>query len=252
MLPAMPDAAELWGAADYDRIAQRFAPVHDELVARLDPKPGERWLDVATGTGAVAARAVALGAHVSGIDIAPAMIEHARGVVPAAELEVGDAQALPYPDASFDVVSSVFGVIFAPDHEAVASELARVCRNRLGLTAWEPTPELADLYRSFGLELPEGGAPYEWGREPHVLGLLWDSFNVAIEHRVWTLEVESGEAAWELWSTAAPPFKAMVEALDEATREAFHAAYVAYGEQYREGDVVRIPRKYLLVIGTRR
>jgi hypothetical protein len=172
--------------------------------------------------------------------------------VPAAALEVGDAQSLPYPDASFDVVSSVFGVIFAPDHDAVASELARVSSGRLGLTAWEPTPELAELYGSFELELPEGGAPYEWGRVEHVRALLGDAFDLEIEHHVWTLDVESGEAAWELWSSAAPPFKALIESLDEATRAAFHEAYVAYCERYREGDAVHVPRRYLFVLGRRR
>src|SRR5438270_6491436 len=143
-----PEAdAEVWGSADYERLSERFAPIHAELVEALAPAPGTGWLDVATGTGAVALLAARAGAGVVGIDFAPRMIELARakaGTLPV-RFELGDAQALPYADGEFDVVSSVFGVIFAPNHEAAARELARVGRQRLGLATWCPNRELAEL-----------------------------------------------------------------------------------------------------------
>src|SRR5919199_6307091 len=105
-------------------MAERFAPIHDELVARLSPARGERWLDLGTGTGEVALRAARAGAFVTALDIAPKLLAEARGKAVAAGLQIrfdeGDAQALPYADASFDVVSSSFGVVFPPDQEAVA------------------------------------------------------------------------------------------------------------------------------------
>jgi SAM-dependent methyltransferase len=226
--------------------------VHAALVERLRPEPGLRWLDVATGTGAVARLAARAGADVVGADIAPRMIELARRSSTGIRFETADAQALPYDDASFDVVSSAFGVIFAPDHGAVAHELARVCRSRVGLTSWIPDPDLRRLYESFGLDSPEGRAPFEWGREAHVRELLADAFELDFERDTWFLEAPSGESVWELWSTSAPPFKAMVDALEPAKRQAFRAAYVEYCESFRVDGGVRVPRHYLLTVGRRR
>lgn len=233
-------------------LAQRFAPVHDQLVERLAPRLAEQWLDVATGTGAVAARAAAAGADVTGIDIAGPMIDVARARAPHVRFELADCQALPYADRSFDVVSSSFGFIFAPDHEATSAELARVCRGRLGFTAWEPNAELGELYGSFGLDSPEGRAPFEWGKREHIAQLLGTWFALEVESHTWILEGADGEEIWQLWSRSAPPFKAMVEGLDHEQRDAFHDAYVAYCERHREGDRVRVPRPYLLVLGARR
>jgi SAM-dependent methyltransferase len=222
--------------------------VHDELVARLEPGPGVRWLDLATGTGEVARRAAARGAEVTAQDISPVLLEQARAKVPQATFDVGDVQQLPYEDGVFDVVSSVFGVIFAPDHEAVARELARVCRDRLGLAVWEESPELTDVYRRFDLEQPEGSA-FEWGRPPYVRELLGSAFDLSADRRALILEGASGEEVYELWASAAPPFKAQVESLEPERRAEFRQAYIEYCEQFRVGDRVRVPRMYLLVFG---
>jgi len=213
-----------------------------------------RWLDVATGTGAVAIRAAQAGAAVTGIDIAPAMIEGARakaGGLPIA-FEVGDAQALPYEDASFDVVTSVFGAIFAPDHRATAAELGRVGRGRLGFTVWQPDERLQELYGRFGQDTPEGREPFRWGRARYVEELLGPFYELSVEPRTWVLKGGSGQEIWELWSKAAPPFKARLAGMDDETREAFHRAYVEYCEGFPAGDGVAVPREYLLVLGDRR
>jgi SAM-dependent methyltransferase len=221
-------------------------------VAKFDPQDGERWLDLATGTGAVALRAAAAGADVVGIDIAPRMLEIARSKVPEVRFELGDTQALDYQDASFDVVVSSFGLIFAPDHAATARELARVCRGRMGFTSWQPDAELRDLYESFDTWPPEGKAPFEWGKREYVGELLADAFELEIEEGIWYLEGGSGEELWEFWTNAAPPFKAMVDGMDDEKRGAFREGYSEYVERHREGDVVRPSRKYLLVTGRRR
>jgi ubiquinone/menaquinone biosynthesis C-methylase UbiE len=105
--------------------------VHEHLVRALKARPGVRWLDVATGTGALALLAARAEADVTGVDLAPNLIETARRLVAekghTIRFEVGDAEKLPVRDASFDVVSSAMRIIFAPDHRAVADELARVC-----------------------------------------------------------------------------------------------------------------------------
>jgi ubiquinone/menaquinone biosynthesis C-methylase UbiE len=140
----------MWGSAPFERVSDSISSMHDHLVDRLAPSPGDRWLDLATGTGAVALRAARAGAEVTGLDLAPALIETARSRAAEEGLpvrfEVGDAERLPYGDGSFDVVSSAVGVMFAPDHGAVAAELARVCRPgaRLGLACWRPEGHASD------------------------------------------------------------------------------------------------------------
>jgi len=224
------------------------------VVARLEPAAGVHWLDVATGTGAVAIRAARAGAEVVGIDIAPGMIEAARAKATGMPItfEVGDAQALPYEDASFDVVTSVFGAIFAPDHRATAAELGRVGRGRLGFTAWRPDERMQELYGRFGQDTPEGREPFRWGREGYAEELLGPYYGLSVEPGTWVLEGASGEDIWNLWSRAAPPFKARLAEMDDDTREAFHNAYVEYCEGFRAGDRVAVPREYLLVLGNRR
>src|SRR5690349_14232942 len=123
---------ETWMAGDFGRIAQFSARAAAEFVERLKIRPGMQVLDVACGTGNLAIPAARTGAAVTGIDIAPNLLEQARQRAAAegleAKFEEGDAEQLPYPDGQFDVVMSMFGAMFAPRPERVAAELARVCR----------------------------------------------------------------------------------------------------------------------------
>src|SRR5215208_2093096 len=190
----MSDAASMWGSAPWERVAVTMATIHDRLITSLGPGAGERWLDVATGTGAVAFRAARAGARVTGLDLAPPLIETARRLAGqeglAIDFDVGDAIALPYPDASFDVVSSAHGVVFAPDHAAVGRELARVCRpgGRLGMTAWR-TGEAGDAFHKliarFAPPREPGPPPGSWGEQAHARALLGDSFELEFIPEVW-------------------------------------------------------------------
>ena len=256
---ALEGMSEVWGTGTYERLAARFAPVQDELVERLRIQPGDRVLDLATGTGEVARRAARLGATVSAIDIAGPMIEKARTSATDEGLqisfELGDVEYLPYDDGSFDVLLSNFGVVFAPDHANVASELARVAGAgaRLGFTAWKPNSKLAELYRRFTEEPIEGREAYEWGREDHVEDMLGDDFELEFVDGTLWLEAESGEEIWKLFSESAPPVVALLERLDPAQREEFHEAFVHLYEGYRTEDGgIRAPRRYLLVLGRRK
>jgi SAM-dependent methyltransferase len=202
----------------------------------------------------VALRAARAGAQVTGLDIAPALLDLARTKPGAAAIrfDLGDARSLPYEDASFDIVASNFGVIFAPDQEVVASQLARVTRpgGRLALTAWVEKPELDDIYARFGRTSKIDS--YVWARPDALERLLGDAFDLELHERVWNLEGESGDSIFEFWSKTAPPTKAYLEQFDDETRARVRDALVEYWERYREGDRVREPRRYLLVLGTRR
>jgi SAM-dependent methyltransferase len=224
-------------------------------VARLEPRPGERWLDVATGTGAVAILAARAGAEVVGLDIAPALLEQARAQADDLPIrwDEGDAQALPYPDASFDVVASCFGAVFAPDDEAVARELARVTRpgGRLGLTAWRRSAELRTVYERVGIS-PQEPDPTRWSDEASVRRLLGDAFDLELEPGVWRIGFEAPELMWEWWSTAVPPFVALLESLEPEQRGALRDEMLALAERLRANGRVEFAREYVVVLGRRR
>jgi SAM-dependent methyltransferase len=245
-------SAELWSGGQYELVAARFAEIHDALVESLAPRAGERWLDVATGTGEVALRAARAGADVTGLDIAPRLLEQARARTSEVEWVEGDAQALPFADGAFDVVSSSFGLIFAPEQELVAGEVARVCRGRLGLTVWRPNEGPHAIYAAFSGDQPAWPSPDDWGREERLRELLGEAFELQLQERVWWLEGDSPEDVWELMSTGAPPVKALLDSLEPDRRAEFRAAMLEYWTQFQTPDGVREPRHYLLVQGVRR
>lgn len=252
----------VWGTGPYERISATIADLQDVLVERLEPQPGVRWLDSATGTGEVAKRAAKAGADVVGLDLAPALIETAKREAEAEGLDitydVGDAEALPYDDASFDVVSSSCGVMFAPDHEAIARELARVTRpgGRLGLACWRPDGTMGDLFRVMATYAPPpppgAGSPFDWGREEHVTALLGDAFDLEFVSLDSILVAPSAEDVWELFSTSYGPTKTLADSLDEDRREAFHRDFVDLHAAYEGDQGLRMPKSYLLTLGTRR
>ncbi len=250
--------SDVWSVGTYERLSAILEPVRDELIGRLEPAPGERWLDLGAGTGELAVRAAAAGAVVTAIDVAEPMVEKARATARLAgadiRIDVGDIEYLPYEDRCFDVLVSNFGVIFAPDHANVAAELARVsCSGaRLGFTAWRPSPKLGELYRRFTDEPIEGREAYEWGREDHVEDMLGEDFELDFVDGTLTFEAADAEEVWELFSSSAPPIVALLNRLDDEAADEFHRAFVELYATYRDGDRLLVPRRYLLVLGRRR
>src|SRR5580698_965803 len=133
-----------WTAGDFGQIAPFISGEAENFVARLNLKPGAQLLDVACGTGNSAIPAARAGGRVTGVDIAPNLLEQARVRAAAEQLEIlfqeGDAEQLPYPDESFDFVITMFGAMFAPRPERVAGELMRVCRpgGQIAMANWTP------------------------------------------------------------------------------------------------------------------
>src|SRR3954451_23250259 len=171
-----------WAAGDYAAVAERIDDVPPrDLLDRIRLRPGDDVLDVATGTGNVALRAAAAGANVVALDLTPELFTTAWrrmdewGV--AVDWVEGGAEELPFDDEGFDTVLSVFGVQFAPRHQIVARELARVCRpgGRIGLVNWTPEGQIGELFTIMGRSLPTppsyAAPPPLWGSEPYVRGL---------------------------------------------------------------------------------
>src|SRR5262249_713463 len=146
------------------------------------------------------------------------------------------------------------GLVFAPDHANVAVELARVTRpgGRICFSAWKPNPKLSELYRRFSEDPLEGREAYEWGREDHVEDMLGEDFELEFEDRTRWIGAESGEEVWKLFSESAPPVVSLVAKLGERRREDFHHAFVELYEGYRTEEGIRAPRRYLIVLGTRK
>jgi ubiquinone/menaquinone biosynthesis C-methylase UbiE len=168
----------MWAAGDYGSLAPLIWEVGAHVVSATGAGPGDEVLDVACGTGNAAIQAAQAGATVTGLDLTAELLEGARagateaGV--AAEWVEGDAEALPFEDASFDVVVSTFGCMFAPRHAVVAAELARVLRpeGRLGVCAWTPEGAIGDFFATVGSHMPPPPPvvepPLRWGVQEHV------------------------------------------------------------------------------------
>ena len=254
------EQARIWGSAPWQNVAASvLAPLHTELVAQLAPLARERWLDLATGTGAVALRAAHGGARVTAQDLAPGLVETARRLAAEQGLEirfdVGDAERLPYPDTSFDVVSSAQGVIFASDHLAVAREIARVCRpgGRLGLTCWLPNPGLDELMDRIPVERPPAAdRPRDWRRLEYVRGLLEADFELEFREAVCPWRAASGEAAWLRLITSDGVAQAGVARLAPPERDALHRDWVQYFERHAADGQTCVLRPYRLILGRRR
>jgi SAM-dependent methyltransferase len=160
-----------WIAGDFGEIARSYAPGAEEFVNKLGLKPGMDILDVACGTGNLSIPAAAAGAVVTGVDIAPNLIGQARaraaGEGVQAQFDEGDAEALPYEDESFDVVMTMFGAMFAPRPDVVASELKRVCRSggSIAMANWTPGGFIGQMFKLTGKHVPPPPmpSPLLWG-----------------------------------------------------------------------------------------
>jgi SAM-dependent methyltransferase len=175
----------LWALGDYASVARDVIPSMGPVVVdAAGIGPGDRVLDVAAGSGNAAIPAALAGGLVTASDLTPELLEAGRAAAARAGAQVewreADAEALPFADASFDVVTSVVGVMFAPHHQAAADELVRVCRpgGRIALLAWTPEGFIGQMFavmKPYAAPPPPGAQPPPlWGKEEHVRGLLGD------------------------------------------------------------------------------
>ena len=165
-----------WMSGDFDKIAQIIEPSAVEFIERLALKPGTRVLDVACGSGNLSIPAARAGAIVTGIDIAPNLLETARERALAEGLDIkfdeGDAEQLPYADASFDVVVTMFGAMFAPQPDRTTAELLRVCRpgGRIAMANWTATGFIGQMFKTTAAHVPPPNfpSPLLWGNSATV------------------------------------------------------------------------------------
>nr|ART39473.1 J343 [uncultured bacterium] len=173
----------MWMSGDFGQIAKQLEAEAEAFINRLGLKPGERVLDVACGSGNLTIPAARAGAEVTGADIATNLLEQGRARAAAEGLTIqfdeGDAESLPYEDASFNVVVSMFGAMFAPRPQLVAAELVRVCRpgGRIAMANWTAEGHIGQMFKTTGKHVPPPPnmpSPIKWGDEATVRELLHD------------------------------------------------------------------------------
>jgi SAM-dependent methyltransferase len=267
VLPHNLKAQSIWNgpAGRYDEISRSIADAIEHAVERLRPRPGEKVLDLATGTG-WGSRVIAqrfAGVKITGADIADKMLGHARATAALLALDIdyrhADAEQLPFADASFDAVISTFGVMFAGRPEAAAAELARVVKpgGRIVLATWKND---SNVFNMFGVmkafmpapPQPAPPSPFEWGKAARLEELLGANFDLSIEEGTNQFRYGSGEQAFQLWLNHYGPSLALAGNLDDARRDEFKRAMIAWHETFPSPLGYEQPRQYLITRGIRK
>jgi ubiquinone/menaquinone biosynthesis C-methylase UbiE len=251
----------MWASGDFAVIGTTLQIVGELLAEAADVRAGERVLDVAAGNGNATLAAARRFATVTSTDYVPALLERGKLRATADGLDVtfkvADAERLPFPDASFDVVLSTFGVMFAPDHKASSSEMLRVCRpgGRIGLVSWTPEGFLGDLFRTVARHVPPVPgiqSPLLWGTTAHLSELFP---NTTLQHTVrqFNFRYRSAEHFVEVFRNFYGPTHKAFAALDLAGQTALERDLIALLRKADRGGAAGlvIPAAYLETVITR-
>lgn len=236
----------VWGMGDYPRLARELlADLGPRLVAACAVRPGQRVLDVGTGSGLVALAAAGAGADVVGVDVTPELLDAARTANADVAWRLADAQELPFADGEFDAVLSCVGAVFAPDQRATAAELARVCRpgGTIGMVNWTPGGSVGRFFDVFG-----GSPATAWGVPEHVRSLFGDGV-AALTATEETLPVTRFASAAEYCAYYKEYFGPVIAAFAEAADPAaLDRRFLAYAEAELHAG---LGYDYLLVVARR-
>jgi ubiquinone/menaquinone biosynthesis C-methylase UbiE len=251
-----------WASGNYAVIGTTLQIVGELLCEAADVCSGERVLDVAAGNGNATLAAARRSAHVTSTDYVPALLDTGRRRAAAEGLEVtfevADAEALPYADASFDVVLSTFGVMFTAAQEQAAGELQRVCRpgGRIGLACWTPTGFLGDLFKVVAKHvapMPGVRSPLLWGTDAHIRTLFADAASIEHTVRYFAFRYRSAEHFVEMFRTFYGPVHKAFASLDAERQAALEADLVSLLRAASRGrsDTLVVPAEYLETVITR-
>ena len=226
----------MWASGDFAVIGTTLQIVGELLCEAVDVQAGERVLDVAAGNGNATLAAARRFAAVTSTDYVPALLESGRRRAQAegfdVAFKVADAEDLPYPDASFNVVLSTFGVMFAPDHRQSARELMRVCRpgGRIGLASWTPAGFLGDLFRTVAKYVPPVPgvqSPLLWGTDAHLRTLFPGVAKIEHTPRYFAFRYQSAEHFVDVFRTFYGPVHKAFLGLDATGQAALEADLLA-------------------------
>ena len=253
-----------WMDGDYDVFSRLMESSAVEFLDRLQIKPGSAVLDVACGSGQLALIAARRGARVAGVDIAANSIRVARSRAAAeglnATFEEGDAEALPYPDASFDVVATIFGAMFAPRPELVAAELVRVCRpgGTIAMANWTKEGFIGQMFKTLARFIAPPGmpSPVLWGDEAVVRERFGATLSdLRLTRVIYQFDYPFGPAdVVEFFRSNYGPTTRAFAVLGESEREALRADLVGLWTSHNKAagpSRTQVDAEYLEVVGVR-
>jgi len=252
-----------WSSGDYALIGTTLQIVGEELCEALDVRSGQKVLDVAAGNGNASLAAARRWCDVVATDYVPALLERAHERAAAERLDIefreADAEALSFPDGSFDVVVSTFGVMFAPDQERSAAEMVRVCKRggKIGLANWTPEGFIGQLFKTIGKHVappPGAKSPALWGTRARI-GELFEphATSVSSAARNFVFRYRSPQHWLEVFKTYYGPVLKTFAALEPAAQTALEHDLIALIERFnRSGDATMVvPSEYLEIVITR-
>jgi ubiquinone/menaquinone biosynthesis C-methylase UbiE len=254
---------QAWAAGDYGMIGTTLLLISEQLCEAVDLRAGQKVLDVATGHGNTALAAARRFCVVIGLDYVPALLQHGWDRASVERLPVsfqqGDAEALPFPDAAFDVVLSTFGVMFAPNPEQAAGELLRVCRpgGKIGLANWTPAGFIGGVLRTIARHVPPPAplAPATlWGTGAYLSTLFGQGIrDFQTTWRDFVFRYPSPQAWIDFFREYYGPLARAFAALDPAGQAALNSDLLALIARYnRSGDgTMVVPGEYLEAVATR-
>ena len=261
--PALDDFRQrqraTWGTGNFDALSDHISDVGERTAERAVIERGMRVLDVACGTGNAAIPAARSGARVTGLDLVPKLLEGGRRKADAAGVEIdwveGDAEQLPFDDASFDRVLSTFGHMFAPRHRRAAEEMVRVCRpgGLIVTSTWTPEGVAGKIFAASGSFMPPppdfASPPILWGTEDHVREMFADATGFDFERHVNRIEWESVQGFADFFMDRFGPLvtaRAVLGERFEQLREQIITIWVEANEG--DGGSLRLPQEYLLSV----
>jgi ubiquinone/menaquinone biosynthesis C-methylase UbiE len=248
-----------WGSGDYAVIGTTLQIVGETLCEAIDLRSTDRVLDVAAGNGNATLAAARRFADVVSTDYVGALLlrgqERAAAERLAVTFQEADAEALPFEDASFDVVMSTFGVMFTPNHEQAAHELRRVCRTggKIGLASWTPEGFIGQLFKIIGKYVPPAPGtrpPSLWGTKAHIAALFESDTIIVAEPKSFVFRYKSPAHWVEIFRTYYGPTLKAFAAIDAEGREALAADIYALLDKFNMSgdDTLVVPSEYLEVV----
>jgi ubiquinone/menaquinone biosynthesis C-methylase UbiE len=266
MTQPTPDLAALksrqqvaWASGDYSVIGARLQIVGESLCEALDLRSGEKVLDIAAGNGNATLAAARRWAEVTSTDYVPELLERGRERAMANGMAVNfqqaDAEALPFKDASFDVIVSTFGVMFTPDQDKAAKEMLRVCRpgGRIGMANWTPESFIGQVFKTIGQHIPPMPgvrSPAQWGTKSRLEEMFGGKSSIEATSRVYNFRYRSAAHWLEVFRTWYGPVHKAFEALPDQGKTALEEDFLALIARFnraKDGTMV-VPAEYLEVV----